>query len=223
MWRSNNNNNNNNGSWWLLWVSSPVFIRIWNYKGTSSYIFSLQEVFSRVLQTENTPSIPISGALVSQHHNDLGRSQSKNGRKGGGSNSEIRTQDFGVVVVCHYCNKPGHMKRDCWRYWNQTLPDFDRDVGTTTWLEIGCRMWRHILAWFQTVQVHSSSSLPSAEWISLDSTNGRCYKDQCWSGVSWSIGVFFWIGIVAQNSSGECIWWCRKKLFGTLDQWRVRL
>lgn len=56
----------------------------------------------------------------------------------------------------------------------------------------------------------------SAEWISLDSTNGRCYKDQCWRGVSWSIGVFFFIGIVAQNSSGECIWWCRKKLVGRL-------
>lgn len=27
---------------------------------------------------------------------------------------------------------------------------------------------------------------------------------------------FFFIGIVAQNSSGECIWWCRKKLVGRL-------
>lgn len=83
-----------------------------------------------MLQTENTPSIPISGALVSQHHNDLGQSQSKNGRKGGGSNSEIRTQDSGVVV-CHYCNKPGHMKRDCWTLQNKITRNHSSHIAPT--------------------------------------------------------------------------------------------
>ncbi|KAL5838389.1 hypothetical protein ACOSQ3_015558 [Xanthoceras sorbifolium] len=81
---------------------------------SGSEISSLDEVFSRVLRTEGTPPVLLSGALVSRSHNyEPGRSTSQSGNKGGGSQGfETRQQDSGGIV-CHYCHKPGHMKRDC--------------------------------------------------------------------------------------------------------------
>ncbi|KAL5741578.1 hypothetical protein ACOSP7_028310 [Xanthoceras sorbifolium] len=81
---------------------------------SGSEISSLNEVFSRVLRTEGTPPVLLSGALVSRSHNyEPGRSTSQSGNKGGGSQGfETRQQDSGGIV-CHYCHKPGHMKRDC--------------------------------------------------------------------------------------------------------------
>ncbi|XP_071933222.1 uncharacterized protein [Coffea arabica] len=74
-------------------------------------ISSLQDVFSRVFRTENTQSVQSSSALVG-----LGKQQ----YKGGGKGIDTRGQNA-EVVVCHYCHKPGHIKRDCMKlqYRNQ--------------------------------------------------------------------------------------------------------
>ncbi|GMJ03787.1 hypothetical protein HRI_004047900 [Hibiscus trionum] len=92
---------------------------------SGSEISSLDDVFRRVRRTENslpTPSpqhgsVLLSRALLSdsgkQHFNSScpGRSM--------GSGSTKSDPQFGVrgpdhsVVICHYCHKPGHTKRDC--------------------------------------------------------------------------------------------------------------
>lgn len=81
---------------------------------SGSEISSLQEVFSRVLRTEGTPPVQLSGALVSRNNNyEPGRSTNQSGNKGGGLQGfETRPQESGGIV-CHYCKKPGHTKRDC--------------------------------------------------------------------------------------------------------------
>ncbi|XP_071923252.1 uncharacterized protein [Coffea arabica] len=84
---------------------------------SSPEISSLQDVFSKVLRTENSQSVQSSSALVSQTNKyEFGKQQYKGGDKGidtRGQNAE--------VVVCHYCHKSGHIKRDCKRlqYKNQ--------------------------------------------------------------------------------------------------------
>ena len=82
---------------------SPEFEAAKSQILSSPEISSLQDVFSRVLRTENTQSVQSSSALVG-----LGKQQ----YKGGGKGIDTRGQNA-EVVVCHYCHKPGHMKRDC--------------------------------------------------------------------------------------------------------------
>ncbi|XP_071912580.1 uncharacterized protein [Coffea arabica] len=82
---------------------SPEFEAAKSQILSSPKISFLQDVFSRVLRTENTQSVQSSSALVG-----LGKQQ----YKGGGKGIDTRGQNA-EVVVCYYCQKPGHMKRDC--------------------------------------------------------------------------------------------------------------
>ncbi|XP_071900889.1 uncharacterized protein [Coffea arabica] len=82
---------------------SPEFEATKSHILSSPEISSLQDVFSRVLCTENTQSVQSSSALVG-----LGKQQ----YKGGGKGIDTRGQNA-EVVVCYYYQKSGHMKRDC--------------------------------------------------------------------------------------------------------------
>ena len=88
-----------------------------------SEIFSLQDNFSRVLRTESSSNIQstlLNSALVSHHNTyDAGKQQYRSGNKGirfnnFDKNSGPRGQEL-REIACHYCHKPGHLKRDCRR------------------------------------------------------------------------------------------------------------
>ncbi|XP_073158713.1 uncharacterized protein [Henckelia pumila] len=89
---------------------------------SSSEISSLQDTFSRVLRTENFPPVGLNSALVSRNNiSESGRYQHKNDGKGVGSSNydkHFDTRGF-RGIVCHYCHKPGHMKRDCGKLQNK--------------------------------------------------------------------------------------------------------
>ncbi|XP_071900983.1 uncharacterized protein [Coffea arabica] len=82
---------------------SPEFEAVKSQILSSPEISSLQDVFSRVFRTENTQSVQSSSALVG-----FGKQQ----YKGGGKGIDTRGQNA-EVIVCYYCQKRGHMKRDC--------------------------------------------------------------------------------------------------------------
>ena len=96
----------------------------------SSEITSLQDIFTRVLRTESTPSVQSSSALVSQNH-DTGRSYNRSNNRGGGSNyRENRSQESGGIV-CYYCHEPGHTKRTCRKLQNKTQKPQSAHVAAT--------------------------------------------------------------------------------------------
>lgn len=74
-----------------------------------SEVPSLTNVFPRLLRSEQSSlvlhevNVPLSGALVSRHPVTEQPSQ---GHTVGG-------------IVCHYCHKPGYMKRDCRKWLNK--------------------------------------------------------------------------------------------------------
>ena len=76
---------------------------------SGSTISSLQDTYSRILRTENPQSAQSGSALVSRRYEyDAGRQPYRSGGRG----VDTRGQSS-EAIVCHYCHKPGHMKRDC--------------------------------------------------------------------------------------------------------------
>ena len=92
---------------------------------SGSEISSLEDAFRRVLRTENT--LPVlstqpNSVLLSrtttadsgrQHYKSNGNSKSMGS---GPNHSDKNTSNHGQEqgeIVCHYCHKPGHIKRDC--------------------------------------------------------------------------------------------------------------
>ena len=92
---------------------------------SGSEISSLQDVFSRVFRTENSPIVQpaqANSALVSRHNIfEAGKHAYRIGgvNKGLRSNNyDKNTSTYGQEsggIVCHYCHKPGHIKWDCRR------------------------------------------------------------------------------------------------------------
>ena len=72
-------------------------------------ISSLQETFSRLLRTEISPSIQISNALVSKNRNYEPMKQQT--KSSGSALKPLSRPSRGVV--CYYCHKPGHTRREC--------------------------------------------------------------------------------------------------------------
>lgn len=81
-------------------------------------ISSLQEVFSRVIHTESSPTVqlaqPNSAFMTRCSSPARGKQQNRNGgnKSLGSNNTAIHGQETGDVV-CHYCHQPLHFKRDC--------------------------------------------------------------------------------------------------------------
>ncbi|GAA0148516.1 hypothetical protein LIER_07936 [Lithospermum erythrorhizon] len=89
---------------------------------TSSEEFSLTDVFSRILRTERSPTnVPSPSALVSTVQAQPQIVPSSPIVQSPGPHATQRTEyrhprgenPNEIVVVCHYCHKPGHLKRDC--------------------------------------------------------------------------------------------------------------
>src|SRR5262249_50275713 len=66
---------------------------------SSTEITYLQEVFRRVLRTENASSIQQTTAFIARGRND----ERKKGE------NPTRTNE----IICYYCKEPGHTKRTC--------------------------------------------------------------------------------------------------------------
>ena len=86
-----------------------------------------QEVFSRVLRTENVPS--------SQHTNVLvARGNAKNARRvnnrGGNRAFENRGNDSSTIV-CFYCHEAGHTKKNCKKLQNRNRRIQTANVATS--------------------------------------------------------------------------------------------
>ena len=73
-----------------------------------STISSLQDTYSRILRTENPQSVQSGSALVSRRYEYEARRQQF---RSSGRGVDTQGQSSGAIV-CHYCHKPGHMKRD---------------------------------------------------------------------------------------------------------------
>ena len=81
---------------------------------SSAEVALLKDTFSRVLRTESSQPPQLNSALVSRRSMaEFGRQSYKSGGK------EFLRQNPGVTI-CHYCHKPGHMKRDCRKLQNKT-------------------------------------------------------------------------------------------------------
>ena len=76
---------------------------------SSPEISSLQEIFSRLLQTEISPFIQISNALVNKNST---YEPMKQQTKSSGLDLEPSGQSS-WGVVCYYCHKPGHVCQEC--------------------------------------------------------------------------------------------------------------
>ncbi|XP_074562865.1 uncharacterized protein LOC141819467 [Curcuma longa] len=81
---------------------------------SGSEVSSLQDVFSRILHTESTTPVPLSGALVSRNTNYVPKKSTiHSGNKGGGSQDiETRTPNSNSII-CNYYRKSGHTKFEC--------------------------------------------------------------------------------------------------------------
>ncbi|XP_062090704.1 retrovirus-related Pol polyprotein from transposon RE1 isoform X1 [Humulus lupulus] len=80
---------------------------------SGSDVSSLQDVFSRVLRTETTPSVSLNSALVGHNNHAPWRNSTPSGSKGGNSQRpDNRTPESGSIM-CNYCKKPGHTKFEC--------------------------------------------------------------------------------------------------------------
>lgn len=114
---------------------------------SSSEIFSLKYIYSRVVRTKGTPPTPpvqFSSSLVSRKNEyEYGRSHYNSGNKGGGSNSDDfdtradnsggnanRGQGLGGIV-CHYIYNPGHFKRDCRKLQYKTQKAYSAHIAST--------------------------------------------------------------------------------------------
>ena len=93
---------------------------------SGSKISSLQDAFSRVFRIESSSNIQSTmpnSALIS-HHNifKLGKQpyrSSGNNKSMGSTNYDKNTGTRRlklIELVCHYCHKPGHIKRECPRF-----------------------------------------------------------------------------------------------------------
>ena len=82
---------------------------------SSFEISSLQETFNRLLRTKIFPSIQMSNALVSKNSN---YEPVKQQTKSSGSALEPPGQSS-RGVVCYYCHKLGHTRRECRKLLNQ--------------------------------------------------------------------------------------------------------
>ena len=82
---------------------------------SSFEISSLQETFNWLLRTKSFPSIQMSNALVSKNSN---YEPVKQQTKSSGSALEPPGQSS-RGVVCYYCHKPGHTRRECRKLLNQ--------------------------------------------------------------------------------------------------------
>ena len=82
---------------------------------SSPKISSLQETFKRLLRTGISPSIQMSNALVSKNSN---YEPVKQQTKSSGSALEPPGQSS-RAVVCYYCHKSGHTRRECRKLLNR--------------------------------------------------------------------------------------------------------
>ena len=84
--------------------------------GILSFLSSqLHKPFIQLLRTEISPSIQMSNALISKNSN---YEQEKQQTKSSGLTVEPPGQSLGEVV-CYYCHKPGHTRRECRKLLNQ--------------------------------------------------------------------------------------------------------
>ena len=73
-------------------------------------IGSLQEVFSRVLRTENVPSSQHTNVLAAKEEN--GENARRVNNRGGNRAFENHGNDSSTIV-CFYCHEVGHTKKNC--------------------------------------------------------------------------------------------------------------
>ncbi|XP_019153533.1 PREDICTED: uncharacterized protein LOC109150012 [Ipomoea nil] len=90
---------------------------------SSSAIPSLANVFPRLSRSVQSQPSMLEAAIPS--NNDL---VGRHPRSGNGKNSQGYT--FGGIV-CHYCHKPGHIKRDC-RRWLRERGNLTANTASTT-------------------------------------------------------------------------------------------
>ncbi|GMI78284.1 hypothetical protein HRI_001497700 [Hibiscus trionum] len=109
----------------FLYSGKGNFSRIYDVFLSGSEISSLDDVFRRVRRTENSlpTSSPQHGSVLLSRAlpSDSGKQHFKSSGPGRsmGSGSTKSDPQFGVrgldhsAIICHYCHKPGHTKRDC--------------------------------------------------------------------------------------------------------------
>ena len=91
-------------------------------------ISSLQEVFSRVLRTENVPS--------SQHTNVLAAKggNAENARRvnnRGGNRAFVNRGNDSSAIVCFYCHEVSHTKKNCKKLQNRNRRNQTTNVATS--------------------------------------------------------------------------------------------
>ncbi|XP_034673007.1 uncharacterized protein LOC117904490 [Vitis riparia] len=95
---------------------------------SGSDIGSLQEVFSRVLRTENVSSSQHTNVLVAKGGNAENTRRVNN--KGGNRAFENRGNDSSTIV-CFYCHEAGHTKRNCRKLQNRNRRIQTANVATS--------------------------------------------------------------------------------------------
>eukprot|EP00261_Vitis_vinifera_P035581 XP_019076824.1 PREDICTED: uncharacterized protein LOC109122933 [Vitis vinifera] len=95
---------------------------------SSSDIGSLQEVFSRVLRTENVPSSQHTNVLAAKGGNAENARRVNN--KGGNRAFENRGNDSSTIVR-FYCHEAGHAKKNCKKLQNRNRRNQTANVATS--------------------------------------------------------------------------------------------